>query len=544
ALTAERRFLRQIIDINPNFVFAKDRQGRFTLVNQAVADVYGASIDGCIGKADSDFNTNEAEVEFFRRVDRQVLESGRPVFIAEEPITDASGAMRWLQTVKCPIIGDSGRPEQVLGVSTDITERKRIEVQLRAEGVRVRAMQRVTAGLAAAVSPAEVAHIVASEGASVVGAQSGTVGILTEDRRSFEILAMTGVSEATIRQWRVFPNVPGLPYPDVVATGEPIFITNRDDYVARFPALAGTLAAHPAMSAFAVLPLTIDGRVMGGLSFDFSAPRGFDDNDRALLTTLARQCAQAIERARLYDAAEAARHRADEANQAKSAFLATMSHELRTPLNAIAGYVDLLAMGIRGPITETQREDLERIRRAGDYLIGLITDVLKFVQLESATVTYAPSDLSVAVAMTNAAALIEPQARAKGVVFSSSCSSDCQVHADPDKVQQVIVNLLSNAVKFTPSGGTVSLSSALRGSLIDIIVSDTGSGIPQDKLEKIFEPFVQIDSTSQTRNAGVGLGLAISRDLARGMGGDLTATCPASTSGSTFIFSLPASRFA
>ena len=390
ALVAERRFLRQVIDINPNFVFAKDRHGRFTLVNQAVANVYGASIDGLVGKSDSDFNSNEAEVEFFRRVDRQVLETGRPVFIAEEPITDASGAVRWLQTVKCPIIGESGRAEQVLGVSTDITERKRIEVQLRAEGVRVRAMQRVTAGLAAAVSPAEVAHIVASEGATVVGAQSGTVGIMTNDRRSFEILAMTGVSEATIRQWRVFPNMPGLPYPDVVSTGEAIFITNRDDYIKRFPALAETLAAHPQMSAFAVLPLTIEGRVMGGLSFDFSAPREFDDNDRALLTTLARQCAQAIERARLYDAAETARRRADEANLAKSAFLATMSHELRTPLNAIAGYVELLAMGIRGPVTDSQREDLERIRRAGDYLIALITDAMKFVQLEGATVSYAP----------------------------------------------------------------------------------------------------------------------------------------------------------
>jgi len=541
ALNSERRFLRQVIDIDPNFVFAKDRQGRFTLVNQAVADVYGTSIDQLLGKSDAEFNSNEAEVEFFRRIDRQVIESGRPLLIPEERITDASGSVRWLQTVKCPIIGDNGRAEQVLGVSTDITERKRIEVQLRAEGVRVRAMQRVTAGLAAAASPAEVAHIVASEGASVVGAQSGAVGVMTADRVSFELLAMTGVSEATFRQWRVFPNMPGLPYPDVVATGDPIFITNRADYVARFPALAETLAAHPAMAAFAVLPLTIEGHVMGGLSFDFNAPREFDENDRALLTTLARQCAQAIERARLYDVAkrehaeaEAARRRADEANQAKSAFLATMSHELRTPLNAIGGYVELLALGLRGPVTEGQREDLERIRRAGDYLIGLITDVLEFVRLEGATVSYAPTDLSVAGAMTNAAALIEPQARGKRIEFSTACGADCQVHADPDKVQQVIVNLLSNAVKFTPAGGRVSLTSSIRGSLIDIIVHDTGPGIPGDKLEKIFEPFVQIDRD----RAGVGLGLAISRDLARGMGGELTA---ASTpgSGSTFTFSLP-----
>jgi PAS domain S-box-containing protein len=164
-----------------------------TLVNQAVADVYGTSIEQLIGKSDADFNSNEAEVEFFRRIDRQVLESGRPLLIPEERITDASGAVRWLQTVRCPIIGDSGRAEQVLGISTDITERKRIAVALRAEGVRVRAMQRVTAGLAAAASPVDVAH--------------------------------------------------------VVATGEPIFITSRAEYEARFPALRETLASNPNLAS-------------------------------------------------------------------------------------------------------------------------------------------------------------------------------------------------------------------------------------------------------------------------------------------------------
>jgi signal transduction histidine kinase len=141
--------------------------------------------------------------------------------------------------------------------------------------------------------------------------------------------------------------------------------------------------------------------------------------------------------------------------------------------------------------------------------------------------------------MTNAAALIEPQARTKGILFSASCPSDCQVHADPDKVQQVIVNLLSNAVKFTPSGGKVSLVSSIRGARIDIIVRDTGPGIPQDKLEQIFEPFVQIGREPFDPSAGVGLGLAISRDLARGMGGELAATSSPGT-GSTFTFSLPA----
>ncbi len=547
ALMAEQRFLRQIIDIDPNFLFAKDRRGRFTLVNQAVAAAYGTSIENLIGKSDADFNANADEVEFFRRIDRQVLESGRPLMIPEERITDASGNVRWLQTVKCPIFGEDGRVEQVLGVSTDVTERKRIEVALRAEGVRVRAMQRVTAGLSAAATAKDVARIVTTEGSHVVGAQAGSVGVLAADGASFELLAMTGVADELHQQWRRFPNRRGLPFPEVVASGDPIFITTRAEYVARFPTLAQTLEANPSLSAAAILPLMVEGRALGGLGFDFTAPRNFDDGDVALLTTLARQCAQALERARLFEAertarndAERVRQRADEANQAKSAFLATMSHELRTPLNAIAGYVELLEMGIRGPVTDTQREDLGRIRRAGEYLLGLINDVLNFVQLESAGVRYALRDVPVDRALREAASLIEPQARRKGVVFSREpCDPVLTVRADPDKVQQVILNLLSNAVKFTPEGGHTTLRCRVHDGLVDMIVQDTGRGIPHDKLDQIFEPFVQVGRELRNPSTGVGLGLAISRELARGMGGELTAASELG-SGSTFTFTLPA----
>jgi two-component system, cell cycle sensor histidine kinase and response regulator CckA len=130
SLAAERRFLRQIIDTMPHFVFAKDRQGRFTLVNQAVANAYGTTIEQLIGKTDADFNPNAAEVEAFRRADLAVMDSLTPQRIAEEPVTDASGAVRWVQTIKQPLVDAGGTSDQVLGVSTDITERKRLEVEL------------------------------------------------------------------------------------------------------------------------------------------------------------------------------------------------------------------------------------------------------------------------------------------------------------------------------------------------------------------------------------------------------------------------------
>jgi two-component system cell cycle sensor histidine kinase/response regulator CckA len=146
-LAAERQFLRQVIDVNPNFVFAKDRDGRFTLVNRAVADVYGTTIDSLIGKTDADFNRSKEEVEAFRRDDADVMNTLATRHIAEERITDASGTLRWLQTVKRPIVGPTGHAEQVLGVSTDITERKRLEAQL-VQSQKIEAVGRLAGGIA------------------------------------------------------------------------------------------------------------------------------------------------------------------------------------------------------------------------------------------------------------------------------------------------------------------------------------------------------------------------------------------------------------
>jgi len=131
AVRSASDFLRQVLDIDPHFIFAKDRDGRFTLVNQAVADAYGTTIEDLIGKTDADFNPNRTEVEFFLNMDREVMDSKRERFIPEEVITDAAGKKRWLQTIKCPIIGMDGRANQVLGVSTDITEHKRVKEALR-----------------------------------------------------------------------------------------------------------------------------------------------------------------------------------------------------------------------------------------------------------------------------------------------------------------------------------------------------------------------------------------------------------------------------
>ena len=212
------------------------------------------------------------------------------------------------------------------------------------------------------------------------------------------------------------------------------------------------------------------------------------------------------------------------ASSAKSEFLTTMSHELRTPLNAIGGYADLIEMGLRGPITEEQRRDLQRIKTSQEHLLGLISSVLDLSRIEAGRVRYDLQNVALDPFLEGMDALIGPQAAAKSIRLERvPTSPDLAVVADREKLRQILLNLLSNATRHASSGGSVTISAESRGSRVAVIVEDTGPGIPEDKREVIFEPFVQLDRSLTQSRDGMGLGLAISRDLARGMGGDLTA---------------------
>ena len=237
-------------------------------------------------------------------------------------------------------------------------------------------------------------------------------------------------------------------------------------------------------------------------------------------------------------ALRAAREQAEDASRAKGDFLAVMSHELRTPLNAIGGYAELMELGLRGPITDAQRSDLGRIQQSQKHLLGLINQVLNYTRVETGNVSYDMVDVSVASALVAAEALVVPQVRAKGLKYTlGACDPGYTVRADREKLQQILLNLLTNAIKFTPRGGEITVSCVERGDTLHIQVADTGVGIPPDKLTKIFDPFVQVDSRLIRAQEGIGLGLAISRDLARGMGGEL-AVESAEGKGSTFTLTL------
>ena len=229
---------------------------------------------------------------------------------------------------------------------------------------------------------------------------------------------------------------------------------------------------------------------------------------------------------------------AEAANHVKSEFLTVMSHELRTPLNAIGGYSDLLEMGVAGPVTQQQREYLERIRTSKQHLLGLINDVLNYSRIEAGRTQYQMADVSLRDVVRSTALMVTPQAAAKKITLAiADAAADVTAWADRFKVDQIMLNLLSNAVKFTPEGGRIEVAYQPRGVKPSITVTDTGPGIEPEKWLAIFEPFVQLERSFKNPQEGTGLGLAISRDLARGMGGDLFVESPPGQ-GATFTLIL------
>jgi signal transduction histidine kinase len=252
---------------------------------------------------------------------------------------------------------------------------------------------------------------------------------------------------------------------------------------------------------------------------------------------------QQLELEQQVEAAASARAEAEAASRTKSEFLATMSHELRTPLNAIAGYVELLEMELRGPLTPAQREDLARIRRNQRALLSLVNDVLNLARIEAGSVPYEITAVPLDDALAEVETLVGPQLEAKRLTYEyrpqrNGGGPPVAVHADRDKLQQIVTNLVSNAVKFTPAGGHVTLDWEAGEREVRIRVTDTGRGIPADRLEAIFHPFVQVERGYTRTIDGTGLGLAISRDLARAMGGDI-AVASRVGEGSTFTLVLP-----
>jgi signal transduction histidine kinase len=400
----------------------------------------------------------------------------------------------------------------------------------------------------------EILQLAADQAAELLGTDRAVL-MLTDDEGLLRVRAARGVDQAALDRF-----------------ADPL----TESLVGRLLGLLGSERA----SGFVGVPLVTRGNVVGLLAAvrrDGALP---SEDDEVLLSALADQVAAPLENARLarqlerstlladnvrlFEAerearlvaeaalreAQLARDTAVRADTAKTQFLAAMSHELRTPLNAIGGYVELLAMGLRGPVTPEQANDFGRIKASQAHLLRLINDVLDYARLGPGNESLTLRDVDLNAVLHEAEVMIVPQAQAKGIAYSFTPARQAViVRADAHLLKQVVLNLLTNAIKFTDPGGMVSMSSAVerdsgRGDaalMARVDVRDTGRGIPAEQIEAIFQPFVQLGRTLNQPAEGVGLGLAISRDLARRLGGELSATSDIGR-GSTFTLTVQLSR--
>ena len=311
-------------------------------------------------------------------------------------------------------------------------------------------------------------------------------------------------------------------YPEI--TDEMLLSTARD---AEHLAITRELQIRSAL----IVPMIARGRTLGALTLISSEMgRRYGDADTALAMELATRAAIAIDNAQLYRGALAA-------SDAKSAFLATISHELRTPLNAIIGYASLLEEGIEGILNDAQQAQLGRIRASAGHLLGLIDEVLTFSRVDAGKEVVWRDDIELTPIIREAVAMVTPLADGRGIAMRDE-STNAHLVSDGGKLRQILLNLLTNAIKFS-DGGDVVITSRASGDTVSIAVTDAGIGIAPENLERIFDPFWQVEQRSTRRVGGTGLGLSVSRSLARLLGGDVSVSS-SPENGSTFTVTLPA----
>jgi len=273
---------------------------------------------------------------------------------------------------------------------------------------------------------------------------------------------------------------------------------------------------------------------------DMSSRRETEESMQALNRSLNARVAQRTRELELaLEGEQKARREAEAANRIKSELFARLSHEFRTPLHAVSGYLEILQQNIHGGLNAEQRRDVGRIHQAQEHLLALVNMILDFAKLEGGPIELSMAEIPIEETLRGAEAMVAPQFAKKGVSYSHRTGdSSLTAFADREKVQQILVNLLANAVKFTAAGGAVDLDWRIEDENLVVRVRDTGSGVPEDKIDQIFEPFVQLRAPGALPSGGTGLGLPISRDLARAMGGDVTATSAPGV-GSVFTLTLP-----
>jgi signal transduction histidine kinase/CheY-like chemotaxis protein len=348
--------------------------------------------------------------------------------------------------------------------------------------------------------------------------------------------AAAGSGGAPAGALRRFEPEPGLCETDVITARQPVFVKSWDESQERYWRSASA-AADAAYSSSAALPLILSGAVAGVLRFDFSVPVNFDDDYRALLVSVAQHCSQALDRARLYEAAQHARTEAEAASRLKDDFLSIVSHELRTPLNAVLGWASMLRKnGIGTPLAQRA---VQAIHDNATRQAQLIDDLLDVSRISAGRTTLDRQQVDLAELVNGVVESLLPAAASSSIELRLSPMTPAFVTGDRRRLEQVFFNVLGNALKFTPAGGTIALDARCAGDAVEVKVTDNGVGIAPEFLPYVFDRFRQADSTSTRSYGGLGLGLSIAKQLVEAHRGTISVTSDGQGRGTSFTVRLP-----
>jgi signal transduction histidine kinase len=364
----------------------------------------------------------------------------------------------------------------------------------------------------------------------------GIIYVFSSTRQQFRLRATFGMSNERIAALANQPiglNDPGVG--DAARLGTPTQVTDLKEQT---PFSIQKIVLDAGYRSALVVPLLGPSKIVGALVARRRKPGEFDEQVVHLMETFAAQSVLAIQNAKLFREIEEKSRELEAASRHKSQFLANMSHELRTPLNSVLGFTELLVDGIYGELPERAKTTVARVQANGHHLLGLINDVLDLSKIEAGQLTLALEEYSVGEIVRSTVTVVEPLARAKGLVLAATVAEKLPIgRGDERRLTQVLLNLAGNAVKFTETGAINILADAVDGHF-EITVRDTGPGIAAKDQVLIFEEFQQVDSSSTRQKGGTGLGLAISKRIVEMHGGTIEVeSIPGS--GSTFRLKIP-----